>query len=69
MGNLNESIWCILASFVCEIDVEEINNFPDDLNDKNNLIVHNACQNDDHEDLLESIMYCILNEFPNQKVL
>lgn len=35
---------------------------------ENNLVVYyNAWQNDDHEDPLESIMYCILNEFPNQK--
>ena len=35
---------------------------------KNNLIVYyNAWQNDDHESPLESIMYSVLNEFPNQK--
>ena len=35
---------------------------------ENNLVVYyNAWQNDDHEAPLESIMYWILNEFPNQK--
>ena len=35
---------------------------------KNNLIVYyNAWQNDDHESPLETKMYSILNEFPNQK--
>lgn len=60
--------------------IKNINNFKEskifDEKDKeifeklknNNLVVYyNAWQNDDHENPLESIMYCILNEFPNQK--
>lgn len=37
------------------------------LKEKNLVIYYNAWENDDHENPLESIMYSILKEFPNQK--
>lgn len=37
------------------------------LKDNSLVIYYNAWENDNHEDPLQSIMYNILNEFPNQK--
>ena len=37
------------------------------IKEKNLVVYYNAWENDDHESPLESIMYSILNEFPNQK--
>ena len=57
-------------------NVDEYNNGIIENNDKdmfkqlkeNNLVVYyNAWENDSHTNHLESIMYNILNEYPNQK--
>lgn len=37
------------------------------LRDNNLVVYYNAWQNDDHDDPLKSIIFSVLNEFPNQK--
>lgn len=63
-----------------EYMIKNINSFPNNrvfcendkdvfkkLKEDNLVIYYNAWENDDHDNPLESIMYTILNEFPNQK--
>lgn len=60
--------------------IKNIDKFPDNrifvedekavfetLRDNNLVVYYNAWQNDDHDDPLKSIIFSVLNEFPNQK--